>query len=336
MYFVKDYKEKGYDAGSKARLDCEEIMHNLNYQEVNFYLEGRKIYYTSILKRNKELKKLNPNDKLIIQYPYHIKYWKSFFNSLQRLRKKNIKIVAIVHDIISLRTDEKDITIDKEIDIFNRFDYIVSHNKKMTKFLIENGVKSEIIDLNIFDYLIDNEVCESEKDFRVINIAGNLDYSKSTYIYIDEFKEIKSKVNLYGPNFNHKKIRFNSNNIEFKGCFKPEELGTQIKTGFGLVWDGEKIDSCSGTIGEYLKYNNPHKTSMYLSIGIPVIIWNKAAMADFIKANNLGIVINSLNEIDEILNKMTVEEYREIQQNCIQISSKIRTGYFLSEALKKI
>ena len=56
---------------------------------------------------------------------------------------------------------------------------------------------------------------------------------------------------------------------------------------FGLVWDGTSLDGCNGRYGEYLKFNNPHKTSLYLSCGIPVIIWKEAALADFVEEHKV-------------------------------------------------
>ena len=54
---------------------------------------------------------------------------------------------------------------------------------------------------------------------------------------------------------------------------------------FGLVWDGISVETCAGVYGEYLKVNNPHKTSLYLASGIPVIIWKEAAWLSLLNAN---------------------------------------------------
>lgn len=336
MYFLKDYKGPCYDAGSKARIDCEDIMKAFKCEPIDFYLGGRKIYYMSIFKRILECKKLNSGDTLIIQYPYYFKYWDNFFSILQKLRKRNIKVVAIIHDVLSLRPSDKKISIKEEMEIFNNFDAIISHNEEMSKFLRDNGVKSKIVDLEIFDYLINKPEAYEVKDFKNIHIAGNLSSNKSKYIYDEEFKDIKSKIYLYGPNFEVENIDLTNSNIQYKGCFKPEDLGKEIKEGFGLVWDGTSVNTCDGAIGEYLKYNNPHKTSMYLSIGMPIIVWEKAAISKFIKKYNLGISIKSLKDIDSILNKMTITEYLEIKKNCEEMGKKIRNGYFLQTALKNV
>ena len=65
-----------------------------------------------------------------------------------------------------------------------------------------------------------------------------------------------------------------------------------------------------------MRYNNPHKTSLYLSSGIPVITWSQAAIADFIKQHNVGIVIDDLNRIDEVLANVTKDQYFGIEAQC--------------------
>lgn len=335
MYFLKEYISDGFDAGSKARIDCEKIIKQLNYKPLDLYFSNRLIYFKSIFKRHSELKNLNEGDSIIIQYPYYFKCWDKVFKKLQKLRNKNIKIIAIIHDIISLRSKNEDMDICNEMNLLNKFDYIISHNESMSKFLKDNGVKNKILNLEIFDYISDSSNYTRYDDFKKVYIAGNLSKNKSQYIYTDEFNKLNYKIYLYGPNFDEKIIKLN-NNIEYKGCFPAESLGEQFGNGFGLVWDGNSIDECNGAMGEYLKYNNPHKTSMYLSTGMPIIIWKEAAMAKFIEENKLGICIESLKEIEYIFKNMSTSEYNEIKNNCNEISKKIREGYFLKKILKSI
>ncbi|MGV3026539.1 hypothetical protein ACED96_12550 [Clostridium thermobutyricum] len=336
IYFLKDYQEENFNALSKARLDAEKIMIKNGCKELNFYLGGRKIYYKSFFKRRNEKKKLKSGDTLLIQYPYYFKYWGSFFNTIQELRSNGIKVVALIHDIICLRPYEKPITMNDEVKVFNQLDGIISHNEHMTKLLVQSGVKVPIYNLDIFDYLSDKFDMEIVDDFKNINIAGNLVIDKAKYIYLKELDDVKTKISLYGVGFEKEKVLNNKNNLDYIGCFKPEELGKHMKTGFGLIWDGESLDKCSGMMGEYLKVNNPHKTSMYLSIGMPVIVWNKSAMKDLVLENNIGIAIDSLKEIDKTLENITFEKYKEMAENCRKFGEKLRNGYFLGKAIEKI
>ena len=86
---------------------------------------------------------------------------------------------------------------------------------------------------------------------------------------------------------------------------------------------------------EYLRINNPHKTSLYLSSGIPVVIWKEAALADFVIENNVGIAVDSLENIESILDKVTKEDYDKMKKNAYKLSKKLRSGYFTMNAINK-
>ena len=167
-------------------------------------------------------------------------------------------------------------------------DQFIVHNSKMKEWLKDKGVgESKIVILEIFDYLSDSPI--NEKNFaNNIIIAGNLDSSKSAYL--GEIQNVSNlNFDLYGLNYKDNA----SPNIAYHGAFKPEELSEQFTSGFGLVWDGTSIDTCDGNTGNYLRYNNPHKLSLYISSGVPVVIWKEAALATFVKEKGLGLCVNS-------------------------------------------
>lgn len=72
------------------------------------------------------------------------------------------------------------------------------------------------------------------------------------------------------------------NGVKYKGAYPPSELGKQLTQ--NLAWYGmEIVEECNGIYGEYMQYNNPHKFSLYLSLGIPVIIWKSSVNSKFVK-----------------------------------------------------
>ena len=302
-----------YNAGSKARNDAFEILKNINFDILLIDTKKQKIrknifkllQYFQYKKNsqifNSELKKLSTNDTFFIQYPLN--------NFLRKFR------VSV--------TDKN---------LLQSATYIISHNAKMTKELINLGVdENKIINLEIFDYIYDGVLAKVEKNSGII-IAGNLEPKKAGYL--SHLKNIKNvNFNLYGVNLDKTCL---SENILYKGAFLPDELIANLEGSFGLVWDGSDIDKCNGAWGEYLKYNNPHKTSLYLAAGLPVIIWKEAALADFIISNNLGIAVGSLYELEDRLKNISDEEYNKMLENVKIFSKKIRNGEFLKNALAKI
>ncbi|MGX6427490.1 hypothetical protein [Lactiplantibacillus argentoratensis] len=73
-------------------------------------------------------------------------------------------------------------------------------------------------------------------------------------------------------------------------------------------------------------YNNPYKLSFYLAAGIPVIIWAKAAEAEFVLSNHLGYTINSIDDINNLISTITPNSYQEIIQNVHRIQLKLIHG----------
>ena len=103
-----------------------------------------------------------------------------------------------------------------------------------------------------------------------------------------------------------------------------------------MVWDGTTPTTCDGIFGNYMKYNNPHKASLYLSSGIPVVIWRKAALSKFIEENNLGIAVDSLTVLDEVLSKMSLSKYENLLKNVRDVSQKLKKGFFIEKAIQNL
>lgn len=85
----------------------------------------------------------------------------------------------------------------------------------------------------------------------------------------------------------------------------------------------------------HIRYNNPHKLSLYLASELLVFIWAEAAEADFVKENLVGYAINSINDIDSILNKMTKDEYDALLVNVKKVAKKLTSGFYTKTALEQ-
>ncbi|PGR03776.1 sugar transferase [Priestia megaterium] len=327
-YYIEILVEKANHAGSKARddvalfLEDSEVTNQVFDREISKF---EKVLFTKTNIKDK-LKKTKPKDMIIISYPlFFRKVYTDYL--IKVIKNKKLSSVLLIHDIESLRQNFNKKQIDEEIQLINNFDILISHNQSMTNWLIEKGVTSHIIDLQLFDYYNTTPIKESLlKDSGVI-FAGNLGKSK----FLSKISEMKNKINLYGPNPQENY----SKNTNYLGSFSPNQLPLFMEGSYGLIWDGDSSEECRGISGNYLKYNNPHKTSLYLSCGIPVVIWRKAALAPFIQRNNLGLCVDSLKEMDQLLSSITDEEYRNMKLNAVEIANKVRTGFFIKEAIKK-
>lgn len=332
-YLSRNYK--GIDsAGNKAKTDIEEIMSDIGFQNVglpqttyNNKIASFVLTLAGVLKAPFGLGK---GDNLVLQYP--LKKYFVFLCNMAHMR--GAKVITLIHDLGSFR--RKALTIEKEIWRLNHSDYIIAHNEVMKQWLIDHGCKAKKIGvLEIFDFFSNakrKEKTKVEKPFKVV-YAGALAQRKNAFLYEVGNYINNYKFELYGSGFDKEKAA-GSEHIEYKGFVKADKLIATVDADFGLVWDGSSVDTCSGNFGEYLQYNNPHKTSLYLRCGLPVIIWKKAAMARFIEQNRIGICIDSLKELDDILGNLTTEQYMEMIHNLQEISMLIGNGYYAQAAIE--
>ena len=83
------------------------------------------------------------------------------------------------------------------------------------------------------------------------------------------------------------------------GAFDPDTPFLNGRYHFGLIWDGTGVDSCEGLYGHYMRFNSPHKLSLYVALGLPVIVWREAAIADFVLKQGIGVTVGNLLELDD-------------------------------------
>lgn len=339
IFFIGEKLEVDNHAGSKARTDINNILNKLKYNLIEnienkrFNLKIKKIFFLLKLSNLNKLYKIITLRKkfLIIQYPFYFNFiinWVLYF-----ILKRNFnKYILFIHDIDTIR-DVSNKNIKKEINIFNNMYAIIVHNEKMKDFLIDNGVKTKIIVLELFDYLLNKEYPNRDYELdKSVAFAGNL--AKSEFLQKEEIKDLNIKFNLYGPNFNSKNIK--GKNIKYNGSYGPEVIPYEIKGSFGLIWDGISLNECAGSFGNYLKVNNPHKLSLYIAAGVPVITWKKAAIADFIKKYDIGFTVDSLYDIEKIISDMDNKQYETYVQNVKKLQEKVCTGYFTRRALDEV
>lgn len=323
IYQYNVFKRETNSAGGKAKNDISQILFDEGIKDLYIPSKFRPM---RLLQQMCAVSCLPKDSIVFVQYPAILP---SYINKLRRKVKAEGKLVAIIHDLDSLRDNTSD---RQEIDIINNFDYIIVHNIAMEKYIIDIGYRGEIIILEIFDYLSDSseQVIESKLE-KVLCFAGNLDKS----VFVKEMSKIKDvSFNLYGIIQNPKQVE--SNNVEFKGMYSSEEIVFNLEGGFGLIWDGSSLDTCDGIIGNYQRYNNPHKLSLYIASEKPVIVWKEAAVAEFVEKNNIGLVVNNLFEIEQKIENTSHEDYKEMRNNVIKIKEKISKGYFTKRAISKI
>lgn len=335
-----------YHAGSKAREDVNQIARNNGFEPFlinthtvkeqtethpslfyNLYYRIRKLFilFLSIVRiKNRTL--------VLIQYPIapFTKTHMLFF--FRCLKMKRCHLAVLIHDTVSFRNNE--IFSKSEIKILNLASELIVHTTQMMELFKNNGLSRPCRQLWLFDYLTDdipnNE--SHQANTSCIAFAGNLDKS----VFLKRLTEVHFngiKLHLYGnkPQNNTEYPEW----IKYNSRFNPDNV-TALTEGWGLTWDGDSIEKLQSPLGNYMKYNSSHKTSLYIAAGMPVILSKEAALATFVEEHKIGITISSLLELEDRIVGMDKEEFHLIQKNVSEMSQTLRTGGRLGALLRDI
>ena len=339
-YQIVEITENFNHAGSKATQDIAEIAEHLGYIRLNVRMNTTKDTKFAKIQRQVGYRKdwdhclhsVEDGAVVLLQHPFHHPQLTREKTLLELKEKKHVRYICLIHDVEKLRAFRYNDYYRREFEFMMRIaDVFIVHNSVMKAYFEGLGVPARrLISLEIFDYLQKEEnLCMPEFE-KSITVAGNLDTLKCGYIgQLGELKDVR--VNLYGMNYDTKLDAFK--NIHYHGSFSADEIPRHLNYGFGLVWDGDSINGCVGEAGQYVRYNNPHKLSLYLSSGLPVVIWKDAAEAEFVKRYGAGICVGSLNELTQIFREMDQNEYRGYLDAVGQISGRLRSGDFAAKAL---
>lgn len=334
-FYVTSNLTQEKTAWSKAAADVEYFLNSAGFHPIS--VERCAICTESYLP---EMISPEKEGIILIQYPrillegfnlpWFLSYVKTYYG--------NYKLAALVHDLDSIRFGNFFETgVLAEVPLLNQFDYLITVNDAMLAVLKEHGAKPKLIPMTIFDYALDqSRPAAAKRKYPKVAFAGNLKYSKSRFLYDLNKIDLKNTIiDLYGPYLDTGKFQ-QTDHICYKGEFSSESLPDAIDDDFGLCWDGNCIDRCCGKNCEYFRFSNPHKVSFYLAMRMPVIVSKEISTASFLEKEHAGITIGSLHELPDALNRVTAKEYQALQKNCARISEKLRSGYYLKLAVRKI
>lgn len=349
IYCINNLKKGRNHAGSKAPSDMFEIAKKNGAGEIKFF--EPKYHKNIILTRIFALptgilnwvrldRTVQKGDWVILQHPNENLVVANRYIDI--MREKGIHFIALIHDLDSIRKnltaeggslEKRNLNADDIL--LKKCDYIICHNESMKKYMIQKGFeKNRIVCLEIFDYLHDSKLIDTRSKEKSVIVAGNLLRGKCEYLYkLCSMESLPFHLHLFGPNYEGPK---DTSFVSYHGICNPDELPSKLEGAFGLVWDGTEIDQCAGNAGEYIKYNNPHKCSLFLASNMPVIIWKQAALASFVEENGVGITVDSILDIGDAIDHLSNDDYTEMVENTKKIGHKLRDGYYLTKALETL
>ncbi|TYC47478.1 sugar transferase [Leuconostoc litchii] len=306
----------------KAKSDYAKIAADFNWHTIPLerYNDKR---FDDVVRQKKIhswLSKIKPGDHVIHQFPTYMSAdFEHMF--LKTLKETNVHTTILIHDIEPLRLIKND---PWELGVLNSYDTLIVHSQAMYDELVHLGIHTSAIIQPFFDYL--GSVTENAYFSHKINFAGT--FQKSPWL-----KDYAGpQISLFGSK--PKKwagVEF-PGSVDYCGNFDPVNILNGFHDGFGLLWDSDFEDK---TYQTYTKFNAPHKASLYLRAGLPLIAWHKSAIGHLIKEYNIGFVIDSLDQIEEVFEVSQVK-YATWQKNITPLAEQLQNGYFTQQTLQKL
>lgn len=335
-YITRNYRSLN-GAGNKAKTDNECTLQQIGAINLGIhtthYDNAVATFFLNLASIIRMMFCVRRTDIIVLQYPV-----KKYYTFLCRIaRWRGAKTITVMHDLMALHRHR--ISISTEASRLSHTDYIIASNDAMKRWIESLGVKCPIGSLGLFDYR--SEATPEKRSYDnakgrhwSIVYAGSVSTRKNTYLLQLAQSDISYDLHIYGKTDRLPGLAQTRHAI----CHPftpPEDFIRSAEGDFGLVWDGNSLDNCTGDFGEYLRLNSPHKVSFYLRAGLPVIIWKEAAVAPIIQQEGIGLCIDSMTELDSLLLSVTDEQMQQMQTNIQQVSERLKNGYYLLQAINK-
>ncbi len=275
---------------------------------------------------------LRRGDYLMLFYPF-----KKYYSFICRVaRFKGVKLITLIYDFGYYR--RKKVTREQEKRRLSKNDYLLVVNKHMKQELIDQNYTMPVGIFHLWDVLSDSpdtKPVEKTKLSHPVEViyAGKLVPGLHDFLYVldREAPPQNYEYTVFGSSFFEGQI-VHKDKIRGVGYIPTDEIIKTTTGDWGLVWYGNSIEGIDGVYGEYLRLTTSHKPCTYMRCHIPVISWSQAAFADFVKEHKVGICIDSLDQLDEILPNISQEEYNVMKNNAIEVSNKLEKGHYFKTA----
>ena len=330
-YLSRNYRGIG-SAGNTAKTDNEDTLQGMGATNLGlrrtFHKGKVTTFFLDLAGVVKYVFSVRRGDVLLLQYP--VKKYFSFICSVARLR--GATTLALIHDLGSFR--RKKLTVQKEISRLMHADCVIASNEVMRQWLISKGYTHPTCALGLFDYrsTAHNSGHTPSRSLRLV-YAGGLAMRKNAFLLQVAQWQLPYELHIFG-NRDGLPTMADNEKMVFHPFTPADDFISNVDADYGLVWDGDSTDSCTGDFGEYLRYNSPHKASFYLRAGLPIIVWAEAAIAPIIEQEKAGLAIRSLAELPQLLTSISPEQYEAMRSHALRLAERLDNGQYLKDAIK--
>jgi len=332
-FISRNYKHP-YCGGVIAKTDIEITLEKLGFSNIGLKRTFSKNNIVNAVRCFLSVMvgicRIKENDIILLQYPLSNYY--RLVCKIARWRKA--KIITLIHDLRAFRN--KSITANEENIHLSDSAVLLTHNDVMQEWLKFHGCKIPMINYEIMDYIHGESArikTPHDQNYSIYYV-GNLSNETNGFLY--QLAEIMPDTTFYLYGFNPDLGKVNQlPNIKLMGFMPDTEIIAKHNGDLGLSWYGNSIDGGVGNVGEYMRYNNPHKVSLYIRCNTPVIVWAKAGRAKFIEDEKIGICVNSLRDVRQRFESISIDKYHDMSLRVQRINQKLKAGYYLKEAIEK-
>ncbi|MBD5068678.1 MAG: sugar transferase [Lactobacillus sp.] len=241
---------------------------------------------------------------------------------LSRIRLyPEVKVITIIHDVRALMFATNRYLLEETIAFYNRADLLIVPSQNMYDFLCEHGltVKKYLVQ-HLWDQPVDPLTLYDSPTQKVLNFAG--DPQKFTFVNDWNYD---LPLHLFAKDAPDPKPA----NLIHEGWKNSQELLTQLSKngGFGLVWND------GGYTFEYTSKYIAFKLGTYLAAGLPVIVPKGISNEELILKNNLGFVVETIDEAIQKIAEQSPTDYAQMKADTKKFAKLLQNGYFTRRSL---
>lgn len=264
---------------------------------------------------------LSQGDIVIYQHPIWMAY--RFEEAyLDKLRAYGAQLVIFVQDVIPLmfKANYAD-WIQPYIRLFNKADLVILPSKAMEKVLRENGLTvAKVVYQNLWDHPTSYQPgpIGFKRELTFLGSQDRFPFTKHWTQATD--LRLFTQVNDPAP----------QPHVTYAGFVPEERLLAQLNRGFGLCWSE---NTPTQNERDYSRLNASYKLSTYLAAGMPVIANQDISAANIIRENGLGLLADSLDEVDHLVQTIDEAEYQQMVTRVRKFGELLRQGYIAKRIL---
>ncbi|MCM0582302.1 hypothetical protein H9L19_00780 [Weissella diestrammenae] len=233
------------------------------------------------------------------------------YTRVEFLKSLDVSLILVALDIdcFNLGNDKM------MVEILNLADCLLIQNNDILSQLREIGIVTRVRTVEIHDYLIPAPVtiAEFSREVSVVNAP--------TKKYIKNW-QLQTPINVFQEKIHEKDSLLNQ-----VSELDPNKVNDVPHSGFGLVFEDDRAND-----KRFL--NLSYEISMFLAGGVPVIISKHDSAAHLIRSFGLGLMIESLADIDRLMQDTTRESYLKMVENVSAFSKFIRQGAYYKHAIE--